>query len=245
MKTNLSYSNNSWGMRRRPRQHQNTRAGPVRSSSLQSGPVRSSLVQSGPGRSSPVQSGPVWSSPVQTGPVRSSLVQAGPVRSSSVQSGPFQSSPVHFGPVWSSPVHFGPFRSSPVQAGPAWLVMKLKNLLHLFHQRFLMNLLTCHVLNMWFSLSLCLHGNRSLFQNGEFLFHFSNCRPLTNIVTALLSLFQYTEEQGRRLGLAGWVKNTSRGTVVGQVQGPAPRVEEMSVPTSLLITNQTAGQEVL
>ncbi|CAF96655.1 unnamed protein product [Tetraodon nigroviridis] len=72
-------------MRRRPRQHQNTRAGPVRSSSLQSGPVRSSLVQSGPGRSSPVQSGPVWSSPVQAGPGRSSPVQSGPVRSRQVQ----------------------------------------------------------------------------------------------------------------------------------------------------------------
>lgn len=38
---------------------------------------------------------------------------------------------------------------------------------------------------------------------------------------------QYTEKEGLRLGLVGWVKNTYSGTVVGQVQGPADRVEEM------------------
>ncbi|KAF3707913.1 Acylphosphatase-2 [Channa argus] len=39
----------------------------------------------------------------------------------------------------------------------------------------------------------------------------------------------YTEREGLRLGLVGWVKNTYSGTVVGQVQGPADRVEEMKV----------------
>ncbi|XP_030296823.1 acylphosphatase-2-like [Sparus aurata] len=39
----------------------------------------------------------------------------------------------------------------------------------------------------------------------------------------------YTEKEGLRLGLVGWVKNTYSGTVVGQVQGPADRVEEMKV----------------
>ncbi|XP_032408306.1 acylphosphatase-2-like isoform X2 [Xiphophorus hellerii] len=38
----------------------------------------------------------------------------------------------------------------------------------------------------------------------------------------------YTEKEGLRLGLVGWVKNTAAGTVVGQVQGPAAMVEEMS-----------------
>lgn len=42
---------------------------------------------------------------------------------------------------------------------------------------------------------------------------------------------QYTEKEGLRLGLVGWVKNTYSGTVVGQVQGPADRVEEMWVHT--------------
>ncbi|KAM9804032.1 acylphosphatase-2 [Neosynchiropus ocellatus] len=39
----------------------------------------------------------------------------------------------------------------------------------------------------------------------------------------------YTEREGLRLGLVGWVKNTSAGTVVGQVQGPGAMVEEMKV----------------
>ncbi|XP_007577072.1 PREDICTED: acylphosphatase-2-like isoform X1 [Poecilia mexicana] len=37
----------------------------------------------------------------------------------------------------------------------------------------------------------------------------------------------YTEKEGLRLGLVGWVKNTAAGTVVGQAQGPAAMVEEM------------------
>ncbi|XP_033991808.1 acylphosphatase-2 [Trematomus bernacchii] len=39
----------------------------------------------------------------------------------------------------------------------------------------------------------------------------------------------YTEKQGLHLGLVGWVKNTHGGTVVGQVQGPTHKVEEMKV----------------
>ncbi|NXS92061.1 ACYP2 protein, partial [Jacana jacana] len=31
---------------------------------------------------------------------------------------------------------------------------------------------------------------------------------------------QYTEEEAKKLGVVGWVKNTSQGTVTGQVQGP-------------------------
>ncbi|XP_035982218.1 acylphosphatase-2 [Fundulus heteroclitus] len=61
----------------------------------------------------------------------------------------------------------------------------------------------------------------------------------------------YTEKEGLRLGLVGWVKNTHGGTVVGQVQGPADQVEEMKVwlskegsPTSRItkakFTNQKA-----
>ncbi|TRY88450.1 hypothetical protein DNTS_018876, partial [Danionella cerebrum] len=36
----------------------------------------------------------------------------------------------------------------------------------------------------------------------------------------------YTEAEGKKLGLSGWVKNTRQGTVVGQVQGPAEKVKE-------------------
>uniref|UniRef100_A0A667Y080 acylphosphatase n=1 Tax=Myripristis murdjan TaxID=586833 RepID=A0A667Y080_9TELE len=35
---------------------------------------------------------------------------------------------------------------------------------------------------------------------------------------------RYTEREGLRLGLVGWVKNTYSGSVVGQVQGPAEKV---------------------
>ncbi|XP_076846826.1 acylphosphatase 2, muscle type isoform X5 [Brachyhypopomus gauderio] len=37
----------------------------------------------------------------------------------------------------------------------------------------------------------------------------------------------YTERKGLDLGLVGWVKNTSKGTVMGQVQGPQHLVNEM------------------
>uniref|UniRef100_A0A674N5M9 Acylphosphatase-2 n=1 Tax=Takifugu rubripes TaxID=31033 RepID=A0A674N5M9_TAKRU len=56
----------------------------------------------------------------------------------------------------------------------------------------------------------------------------SNCPLLTNIDVTSFSP-KYTEEQGQRLGLVGWVRNTSGGTVVGQVQGPSRRVEQMKL----------------
>ncbi|XP_051769373.1 acylphosphatase-2 isoform X1 [Ctenopharyngodon idella] len=37
----------------------------------------------------------------------------------------------------------------------------------------------------------------------------------------------YTEEEGKKLGVTGWVKNTRQGTVIGQVQGPPEKVKEM------------------
>ncbi|XP_047207642.1 acylphosphatase-2-like isoform X10 [Girardinichthys multiradiatus] len=62
----------------------------------------------------------------------------------------------------------------------------------------------------------------------------------------------YTEKEGLRLGLVGWVKNTSRGTVVGQVQGPADMVEEMKVwlskegsPTSRITKAKFTNQKTI
>ncbi|KAF1483939.1 Acylphosphatase-2, partial [Eudyptula minor novaehollandiae] len=51
-------------------------------------------------------------------------------------------------------------------------------------------------------------------------------------VLTLIVLFhyfsnQYTEEEARKLGVVGWVKNTSQGTVTGQVQGPEDKVNAM------------------
>ncbi|XP_006880984.1 PREDICTED: acylphosphatase-2 [Elephantulus edwardii] len=37
----------------------------------------------------------------------------------------------------------------------------------------------------------------------------------------------YTEGEAKKLGVVGWVKNTSKGTVTGQVQGPEERVNSM------------------
>ncbi|XP_062864859.1 acylphosphatase-2-like isoform X3 [Trichomycterus rosablanca] len=39
----------------------------------------------------------------------------------------------------------------------------------------------------------------------------------------------YTERKGLNLGVVGWVKNTGRGTVVGQVQGRQDLVQEMKI----------------
>ncbi|CAH2255183.1 acylphosphatase-2 isoform X1 [Pelobates cultripes] len=37
----------------------------------------------------------------------------------------------------------------------------------------------------------------------------------------------YTEDEARKLGVVGWVKNTRQGTVQGQVQGPEEKVNTM------------------
>ncbi|KAE8600777.1 hypothetical protein XENTR_v10013405 [Xenopus tropicalis] len=37
----------------------------------------------------------------------------------------------------------------------------------------------------------------------------------------------YTEDEARKLGVVGWVKNTRQGTVTGQVQGPEDKVNSM------------------
>lgn len=42
-----------------------------------------------------------------------------------------------------------------------------------------------------------------------------------------------TAEQAERLGLAGWCRNTSSGTVEGEVQGSAEKVASMKVQVFL------------
>ncbi|XP_057629191.1 acylphosphatase-2 [Chionomys nivalis] len=37
----------------------------------------------------------------------------------------------------------------------------------------------------------------------------------------------YTEGEAKKMGVVGWVKNTSKGTVMGQVQGPEEKVNSM------------------
>ncbi|KAL3874063.1 hypothetical protein ACJMK2_037127 [Sinanodonta woodiana] len=52
---------------------------------------------------------------------------------------------------------------------------------------------------------------------------------LTTIINGFRKFlyFQYTKKKARSLGLVGWVENTERGTVVGQVQGPAEQIAAM------------------
>ncbi|XP_056624190.1 acylphosphatase-1 [Triplophysa dalaica] len=38
---------------------------------------------------------------------------------------------------------------------------------------------------------------------------------------------KYTQAEGKKLGLVGWVQNTDAGTVQGQLQGSASKVQEM------------------
>ncbi|XP_053444935.1 acylphosphatase-2 [Nycticebus coucang] len=37
----------------------------------------------------------------------------------------------------------------------------------------------------------------------------------------------YTEDEAKKIGVVGWVKNTSKGTVTGQLQGPEEKVNSM------------------
>ncbi|KAL4613164.1 acylphosphatase-1 isoform X1 [Arapaima gigas] len=38
---------------------------------------------------------------------------------------------------------------------------------------------------------------------------------------------KYTQGEGKKLGLVGWVQNTDQGTVKGQLQGPRIKVQQM------------------
>ncbi|XP_031703779.1 acylphosphatase-1 [Anarrhichthys ocellatus] len=38
---------------------------------------------------------------------------------------------------------------------------------------------------------------------------------------------KYTQAEGRKLGLVGWIQNTGTATVQGQLQGPRNQVKEM------------------
>ncbi|KAM3863375.1 acylphosphatase-2 [Diretmus argenteus] len=62
----------------------------------------------------------------------------------------------------------------------------------------------------------------------------------------------YTEKEGLRLGLVGWVRNTYSGTVEGQVQGPAHQVTDMKVwlskvgsPTCRIIKSTFTNERVI
>ncbi|KAB0380813.1 hypothetical protein FD755_008597 [Muntiacus reevesi] len=53
----------------------------------------------------------------------------------------------------------------------------------------------------------------------------STARPLKSVDYEVFG--RYTEDEARKIGVVGWVKNTSKGTVTGQVQGPEEKVNSM------------------
>ncbi|XP_026786104.1 acylphosphatase-2 isoform X1 [Pangasianodon hypophthalmus] len=55
---------------------------------------------------------------------------------------------------------------------------------------------------------------------------FRMCVEVCECLSAHVTV-QYTEDQAKKLGVNGWVKNTRQGTVIGQVQGPPEKVSEM------------------
>ncbi|XP_063474112.1 acylphosphatase-2 isoform X4 [Symphalangus syndactylus] len=61
----------------------------------------------------------------------------------------------------------------------------------------------------------------------------STARPLKSVDYEVFGRVQgrrppkYTEDEARKIGVVGWVKNTSKGTVTGQVQGPEDKVNSI------------------
>ncbi|XP_060268178.1 acylphosphatase-2 isoform X1 [Ovis aries] len=61
----------------------------------------------------------------------------------------------------------------------------------------------------------------------------STARPLKSVDYEVFGRVQgvcfrmYTEDEARKIGVVGWVKNTSKGTVTGQVQGPEEKVNSI------------------
>ncbi|XP_062934534.1 acylphosphatase-2 isoform X5 [Cynocephalus volans] len=70
----------------------------------------------------------------------------------------------------------------------------------------------------------------------------STAKPLKSVDYEVFGKVQgvcfrmYTEDEARKIGVVGWVKNTSKGTVMGQVQGPEEKVNSMK-------GMQTSGQD--
>ncbi|XP_022280453.2 acylphosphatase-2 isoform X7 [Canis lupus familiaris] len=62
----------------------------------------------------------------------------------------------------------------------------------------------------------------------------SAARPLKSVDYEVFGRVQgvcfrmYTEDEAKKIGVVGWVKNTSKGTVTGQVQGPEEKVNSIS-----------------
>ena len=89
---------------------------------------------------------------------------------------------------------------------------------------------------LWSYVAYCIHIARGLLYHLSLSLFFSPTEWMSLIPLSPPAPHQYTEEEGLRLGLCGWVKNTNKGTVIGQIQGPADMVREMWVQGALFQT---------
>nr|XP_019825702.1 PREDICTED: acylphosphatase-2 isoform X1 [Bos indicus] len=78
----------------------------------------------------------------------------------------------------------------------------------------------------------------------------STGRPLKSVDYEVFGRVQgvcfrmYTEDEARKIGVVGWVKNTSKGTVTGQVQGPEEKVNSIKTPLPFTdLSHPYQGQE--
>ncbi|KAH1172556.1 hypothetical protein KIL84_016395 [Mauremys mutica] len=55
----------------------------------------------------------------------------------------------------------------------------------------------------------------------------------------------YTEDEARKMGVVGWVKNTRQGTVTGQVQGPEDKVNAMKTAVASTEMTEKGGVVVI
>ncbi|XP_044534664.1 acylphosphatase-2-like [Gracilinanus agilis] len=67
-----------------------------------------------------------------------------------------------------------------------------------------------------------------------------------------VSFRMYAEEEAKKTGVVGWVKNTRRGTVKGQVQGPEEQVNSMKnwlsqigSPTSRIVRTDFSNEKII
>uniref|UniRef100_A0A9L0JUP0 Acylphosphatase n=1 Tax=Equus asinus TaxID=9793 RepID=A0A9L0JUP0_EQUAS len=78
----------------------------------------------------------------------------------------------------------------------------------------------------------------------------STARPLKSVDYEVFGRVQgvcfrmYAEDEARKIGVVGWVKNTSKGTVTGQVQGPEEKVNSMKSWLSKDSSKAEASQEL-
>ncbi|XP_077771520.1 acylphosphatase-2 isoform X2 [Canis aureus] len=76
----------------------------------------------------------------------------------------------------------------------------------------------------------------------------SAARPLKSVDYEVFGRVQgvcfrmYTEDEAKKIGVVGWVKNTSKGTVTGQVQGPEEKVNSMVLLSKVMADTMTVAK---